>query len=176
MPSSNLAVAPTVLNFLWEKRPVDRPLRVLDVGPGWGKYATLIREYVDPNAHITGLEAWAPYVVDHQLAAKYDVIWTGDARTASPSFFDQFDAVLIIDVIEHMTKTEGFDLIARIAGWVIVSTPRDFFSNGPGHPPTEEHISHWSLEDFTALDRFDVYDLPALRDLGGIIVRLKPTA
>lgn len=176
MPSSNLEVAPTVLHYIWEVRPLDRPLRVLDVGPGWGKYAVLLREFVDPDAEIAGVEAWEPYIERHRLAALYDPIIAGDVRDLTAADLAGYDVVLMADVIEHLPKADAWDVLDRIAGYVVISTPRDFFSNGPGLPHTEDHVSHWTLDDFQASSRFEVYSLPMLRDKGGVIVRLGPKA
>jgi 2-polyprenyl-3-methyl-5-hydroxy-6-metoxy-1,4-benzoquinol methylase len=172
MPSSNLLVAPTVLNLIHQ---VHKPGgKILDVGPGWGKYATLIREYVDPKAKITGIELWKPYIVNHRLTHLYDPIIHGDVRTADPSWLSQFPIVLLADVIEHMTLNEGNALLERLPGWVIVSTPRDFFHNPKSCPPPEKHLSHWTAQAFQAMPRFDYLDSAMLKELGGIVARLKP--
>lgn len=174
MPSSNLAVAPTVLHMLWELRPADRPLRVLDVGPGWGKYERLIREYVDPDAYIAAVEAWEPYVTAHGLDTRYDLLVVGDIRDQPDEFFDGFDVVLLVDVLEHMPHPDGAVLLDRIPGWVIVSTPRDFFDTGPNLAPTEKHVSHWTLAEMVAMARYDIHDIRLHDELGGVVVRLRP--
>lgn len=78
----------------------------------------------------------------------------------------------MVDVIEHMPKDEAMDFLARCPGWVVICTPVEFFSNGPDLPDTEEHVSHWTPDDWRALgDRPDVVtDI-----LGGWLVRLHPT-
>lgn len=172
MPSSNLAVAPTVLHLIHQ---VHKPGgRILDIGPGWGKYATLIREYVDPTARISGLELWDPYIHDHRLPHLYDPVVHGDAREMTTQYYSQFDVVLIADVIEHMTIVEGTALLERIPGWIIVSTPRDFFNNPASCPPPEKHVSHWTAQHFHQMSRFDYMDSAMLTQLAGLIVRLKP--
>jgi 2-polyprenyl-3-methyl-5-hydroxy-6-metoxy-1,4-benzoquinol methylase len=174
MPTSNLAVAPNVLHFIWEVRK--KPFRVLDVGPGHGKYSVLIREYVEPDVHITAIEAWEPYINQFGLECLYDRVVVGDVRHQPVDFFDDFDVVLMADVIEHIPKPDAWDVIDRIPGWIVVSTPRDFFHNGYGHPKTEDHVSHWSVDDFRDSKRFDIYDQPILNGLGCVLVRLKPTS
>ncbi len=174
MPSSNLAVAPSVLNMIWEKRIAERPLRILDVGPGWGKYALLIREYVDKDAQITAVEAWEPYIRDHRLWSLYDSVIDGDICDQSEEFLRQFDGVLMIDVIEHIPKEKALALIDKLPGWVIICTPRDFFENPAHLPPTEVHCSHWTLEEFSRRPRFDTHAPHILQDMAGILVRLKP--
>ena len=193
MPSSNLAVAPAVLHLIWERRPEGRPLQLVDVGPGWGKYGLLVREYVDPSAHLAAVEAWAPYVERHPLRAIYDQVLTVDvlealnlhARRGDPdthaaatarSALQLADVVLLADVIEHLPKPQALDLLDLIPGWAVISTPRDYFHNGEGLPPTEDHVSHWTLADFAATGRLDYFDQRLHDELGALVVRLKPKA
>lgn len=172
MPSSNLLVAPTVLHLI---NQVHKPGgKILDIGPGHGKYATLIREYIDPTAQIMGLEMWDPYIHDHRLTHLYDPVVKGDAREQTTQFYAQFDVVLMADIIEHITLVEGEKLIDKIAGWIIISTPRDFFHNPKSCPPPETHVSHWTPQHFQAMARFDYLDPTMLKQVGGIVVRLKP--
>ena len=173
MPSSNLLVAPTVLHLI---NKVHKPGgKILDIGPGWGKYAVLIREYVDPEAQIMGLEVWDPYIHKHRLTDLYDPVVKGDAREMTAQFYSQFDVVLIADVIEHMSLDEGVALIDKIRGWIIISTPRDFFHNPKTCPPPEKHVSHWTPQAFQNLARFDYLDNVMLQDVGGVVVRLRPS-
>jgi len=172
MPSSSLLVAPTVLHLI---NQVHEPGgKILDIGPGHGKYATLIREYIDPTAQIMGLEMWDPYIHDFRLTHLYDPVVHGDARIQTAQFYRQFDVVLMADVIEHMTIDEGMALIDKIAGWIIISTPRDFFHNPASCPPPEKHVSHWNAQSFRKMSRFDYLDPVMLKDVAGIVVRLKP--
>lgn len=60
-----------------------------------------------------------------------------------------YDLVLMIDVIEHMTKEQGYKILDYFKGSkVIVSTPRNFATEPHPENPFEEHITHWTLEDF----------------------------
>lgn len=174
MPTSALEVAPAVLNYLWQIRPQDRPLKVLDVGPGRGKYGLLIREYVDPEATVIALEAWEPYVADFGLEHLYAEVIVGDVRDQPAEFFDPFDAVLMVDIIEHVPKEDGLEVIDKIPGWIIVSTPRHFFDNPPDLPEPERHLSHWTPSDFAGTGRLDLYHRRIFNDLAGIVARLRP--
>lgn len=174
MPTSILEVAPAVLHYLWEVRPADRPLRVLDVGPGWGKYATLVREYVDPAAQLAAVEAWPAYIEDHRLDRLYDLIVAGDIRDQPDTWLDGFDAVLMVDVLEHIPKDEALRVLDRIGGWIVIATPRHFFENPPELPEPEAHVSHWTVADFEATGRLDGYHHDHFRDPGVIVCRLRP--
>ena len=184
MPSSNLVVAPAVLHYVWEVRPADRPIRVLDVGPGWGKYGVLVREYVDPAAEVRAVEAWDPYVTA-RLRAIYDDVVTADVTDAVTRpesgtgrtvlrLLEWADVVLAVDVLEHMPKADGLAVIDLVPGHLVFSTPRDFFDTGPGLPPSEAHVSHWTPDDFAATGRLHGYDADLYDRVGGIVGRLNP--
>lgn len=171
MPTSNLAHAIPILNLVETIDP--HPETILDVGPGWGKYATLLREYLNhPPTKIDAVEVHEPYVHDHRLAALYDVVAIGDACDLTPALLATYDLVLMVDVIEHLDKDRALALLDRIPGWVVICTPVEFFSNGPGLPDSETHRSHWTADDWDALAaRVDVicYDVE-----NAWIVRLSP--
>ena len=179
MPSSNLTVAPLILHLVWQVRPLDRPIRVVDVGPGHGKYGVLVREYVDADAEVVAIEAWQPYVDDFRLDCFYDDVIVADvlgALDAADGIFSRLaaaDVVLMVDVIEHLPKEDALTLLDMIPGWVVVCTPRDYFANPADLPHTEAHISHWTADDFPA-DRLDYVDAGALDSLGAVVVRLRP--
>jgi hypothetical protein len=172
MPSSSLLVAPTVLNLIAQVHK--KGGTILDVGPGHGKYATLIREYIDPSAKIEAVEAWKPYIKNFRLELLYDHVLNADARHLDSSYFSRFEVVLLADVIEHVTLDDGAALLDAIPGWIIVSTPRDFFHNPSSCPPPEKHVSHWTPQHFQTHPRFDYLDPAMLKEVGGIVVRLKP--
>lgn len=180
MPASNIALAPAILHLIWQVRPAGRPLRLVDVGPGWGKYAVLIREAVDPDADLTGVEAWPPYVTRHRLEHLYNRVLIADILTAldpaNPtgravaSELDRADIVLMVDVIEHLPKAPALQLLHRIPGHIVICTPDQFFENPADLPPPEAHISHWTPEDFHATGRVDHLEIV----LGGVLTRLRP--
>jgi SAM-dependent methyltransferase len=66
-----------------------------------------------------------------------------------------FDAVILIEVIEHLPKKEGILLLEKVETWarkkVIVSSPNNYFAqpdiNGN---PYFRHISGWTIEKMRA--------------------------
>lgn len=158
---------------------------VLDIGPGWGKYERLLREYLNIKPErIDAVEAWYPYIGAHGLEHRYDTVfhgrasdpvWHGPAGEAfdAAQLLAGYDLVLMVDVIEHMPRDEAIELLGRIPGRVVICTPVDYFSNGPGLPPTEEHVSHWVRADWDDLGHSRPVE--ACSDvLGGWLVRLGP--
>lgn len=165
MPSSNLAVWPPLIHLAWELRP----RRILDVGPGRGKAGILLREYIGepPVECIDAVEAEPSYVTP-RLRALYDDVYTADVLDVPDTFFRFYDLVLMADVIEHLPKEAGRQLLDHIPGWVIVCTPEEFFHNPAHLPESERHRSLWSVADFG--DRLE-HDAS---QLGAVLVRLRP--
>lgn len=168
MPSSNLALAPTIIHLVHIAQP---HRNVLDVGPGRGKYGLLLREYLNEPPEILDAIEVEPSYITPRLKAIYDEVFLDDVRNWSGKDLGFYDVVLLVDVIEHLDKDEGLELLERIPGRVVVCTPEEFFSNGPGLPPSEEHRSLWTRQDFGAVRTIDV-DASAL---GGVIISLAPT-
>jgi hypothetical protein len=170
MPSSFPDGIPLILSFLMELKPRS----ILDVGIGFGKWGLLFREYLDINAQgqaeatyeehrrlirIDGLEAYAPYVGEHQRAI-YDAIYIGEALRSLPQM-DPYDLVFAADILEHFTKQEGWafvtEVLAKAHQGVLLVTPAIEFSQGPvfGNP-YEIHRSAWTPADFAAYPLADV--------------------
>lgn len=166
MPTSNLAVAPAVVHLVETAGTADR---ILEIGPGYGKYGLLLREYLNRKPSvIDAVEAWGPYVDAFPwLQAVYDHVDVGDATSLTAEQLAPYDLVLMADVIEHMDKPSAIGLLDRIGGAVVVSTPEQFFPS-VDYPPTERHVSHWTRQDFGGRVEADA------SLLGGLIVRLAP--
>jgi len=162
MPSSRPNIIPTVLHLIRQLRPQS----ILDVGVGFGKWGHLFREYTDIleaeqdparyerrhwRVRIDGIEGFAAYVTEmHRYL--YNAIHIGDMCEVLPRL-PQYDVVFLGDVIEHIEKTRGEQLLrdadAHAQKAVIVSTPKyeteqaDLCAN-----ELERHRSLWSARDF----------------------------
>ncbi|MDI6856551.1 MAG: class I SAM-dependent methyltransferase, partial [Candidatus Thermoplasmatota archaeon] len=67
-----------------------------------------------------------------------------------------FDAVVAIDVLEHLTKKEGHALIERMENWakkkVIIFTPNNYVEQEEYEKDIfQEHKSGWSYEELKEL-------------------------
>lgn len=182
MPTSNLAIWPDILLAL-DQAP---HRRVLDVGPGHGKGAVLMREYLhDPLDTVDAVEMWAPYVDRFHLDDLYDTVYVGDVTAATwqragqpvdaQETLARYDMVLLGDVIEHIDTDAAMDLLRRIPGRVVICTPVEFFDNDPNHihPPTEAHISHWTQSHWDTIAGFRSIEV-CYTIIGGWVVRLGP--
>lgn len=171
MPSSNLVLAPAIVAMVAELEPNS----VLDVGPGCGKYGLLLREYVRRDLRIVAVEAERRYA--HELpwvSCLYDDVWWENVTAMERAAFDGFDVVLMIDVLEHLSRDEGERLLQRIVPPVIVCTPASFFQNPEADDyPTERHRSVWTAAEIAALRPLMREDIDAQR-IGGVLVTCAP--
>jgi 2-polyprenyl-3-methyl-5-hydroxy-6-metoxy-1,4-benzoquinol methylase len=136
-----------------------RPLSILDVGVGMGKWGLLFREYLEGWGHhrysrdqwklrIDGIEIYEPYIQPWHREI-YDRLYIGDIRTQQ---LPKYDLIYMGDVIEHMTKPEGHALLRSLAArHIIVSTPNVKTQMKRGKPnPHQDHKCRWTLADFRA--------------------------
>ncbi len=165
MPSSRPEHIPIVLRLVQQLAPES----ILDVGVGFGKWGHLFREYTDIRAseteppryarenwrtRIDGIEGHAAYLTPaHRFF--YDRLYLGDMRTTIHGT-DIYDLVFLGDVIEHVEKHEGRDLLraclAHARKAVIVTTPAsDTPQAAVCGNPLEVHRSAWRATDFAAL-------------------------
>ena len=140
---------------------------ILDIGPGFGKYGVLCREFCDlvPSwidkklngfdqknwqIKIDCIEPHKDYITTlHKYI--YDNIHVGKAEDLIETLPD-YDLILMVGVIEHLKKGDGeclLDNCCKKAKSVIVVTPKGFKEQGPEwNNPFEEHLSGWVPEDF----------------------------
>src|SRR3989344_1254508 len=160
------------------------PQSVLDVGVGFGKYGVLIRERLDLwsgadksvaeyrqwQRRVDGVEAYADYLTPlHSFI--YNQIFVGDACALAPTLAGRYDLVLLIDVIEHLSRAAGLQLLRdlrRISRNVLVSTPRRVGPQGPLYGNLyERHISEWRPADFAEFQPVFIPNQASLLVFGG---------
>lgn len=146
MPSSYVDSFPPIVKLLIDLQPQ----RVIDIGPGWGKYGLACREYVSDLLTVDAIEV-RPGRLPVQDAI-YGNVWTNDVRCyTSARFWSRWDLALLIDVIEHMPLVEGHLLLDTILGsgcGVIVATPKVWIEQHDDCNPYEEHVSFWEWTEF----------------------------
>jgi SAM-dependent methyltransferase len=126
------------------------PTSVLDVGVGYGKYGHLLREYLDDyrwEVRIDGVDAH-PYM-QRVGCGCYDQLFHGDFLTID---LPHYDLVLMIDVLEHFDRDDGFASLrkaATVGTEVLISTPhRPRPQAAVNGNPYERHRSRWTAADF----------------------------
>lgn len=126
-----------------------QPATVIDIGPGEGTYAKLMRPHL--QAHWIGIEAWGPYIADYQLNRFYDAVHVADARLVDWSWFAAHaDLVILGDILEHMTTLHARVLLERLKGFasnLLVSIPVLHLDQGAVNGnPFERHLDQWTYE------------------------------
>jgi len=140
------------------------PRSVLDVGTGFGKYGILCREYLelwdgrqqysDFKRRIDGVEAFSPYITPlHNYV--YDNLYVEDMRELVAKLDYSYDLVLLIDVLEHLSTTDGKLLLEKLLSknlGILVSTPKDPSDQKNAFGNTfETHKSRWTRKDISNL-------------------------
>ncbi len=157
MPSSHIHHIAPIMEIVLATRPQS----VLDIGVGFGKFGFLCREYLelwdgretygDWQKRIDGIEAFEPYITPvHEYI--YNNIYVGNALEILPTLESHYDLILLIDVIEHFSLTDGQELLTEcshrskaclISTPTIASPQESAFGN-----PFETHRSQWTHEQF----------------------------
>jgi hypothetical protein len=151
--ASNLPFVATELQRL-------NPKSILDVGVGFGKWGVVAREYLEAwqgrfrreewQVRIEGIEIFEDYR-NPVWEAVYDRIHIGDALSLVETL-GHFDVAIICDVIEHIDKPTGRELLHRLLNscdTVILTTPLSFWPQQEEHGNVhEKHVSLWQPEDF----------------------------
>lgn len=162
MPTSWYQATPAIIDLVL----LDHPTSILDVGIGFGKYGVLLREALDIPyeryekkdwlVRIDGIEGFKPYENPIHTYV-YNDMYYDEVYTALSKLQQKYDTVLLIDVLEHFEKQEGFKLLEALLEVtntsLIVSTPiypapqEDYLGN-----ILERHKSRWSVVDFSEFD------------------------
>ncbi|PRP95849.1 hypothetical protein ENSA5_37180 [Enhygromyxa salina] len=125
----------------------------LDLGPGAGKYGRMIRR-VNPDALIAAVECDDTYISYFELEGIYDVVARARIETAFDALPDlTADVVLIGDVIEHLKKSEGIDLLNYLiyrCHYCLVVAPQKYVQYSWRERAAEAHRSVWAPRDFEA--------------------------
>jgi SAM-dependent methyltransferase len=122
---------------------------ILDAG--CGKNSTL--RFVKRGKRMVGIDGFGPAVTESKKKKLHDKYVVMDVRDIRKKFAkNEFDAVVAIDVIEHLPKKDGFQLmkdmeyIARKK--IIILTPNGFVVQIARENPLQKHVSGWKTEEF----------------------------
>lgn len=119
--------------------------KVLDIGAGEGKWGRRLKGKVPL---ITGVEVWQPYVNQYSLHSLYDHLIIDDVRNLTKEQIAGFDVVVMGDVLEHLSKTDAIEVLAKLKAGVkeiYLSIPVTVCIQGAANGnPFEEHKYHWS--------------------------------
>lgn len=134
------------------KRHIGKSKKLLDIGCGDGSFMAQIN--ADKAYGVIGTELFGPYIKKAQKTGAYKEILKKDIRILKfPK--KSFDITLSSQVIEHLTKKEGNQLMKAMEAIarkkVIIGTPHGHFhQEGYDHNHLQEHKSAWEIADFTS--------------------------
>jgi hypothetical protein len=131
---------------------------VLDVGPGEGKFGKMLRD-VQPSARRIAVEVDGAYVEQYGLREIYDEVLVMDAARLMDDVRRSCGAVILADVIEHLRKSVGIDLLHFLvyrSEIIFVKFPVQLIQDDSAGHVAEAHVSVWSELDFESFDRLFV--------------------
>ena len=144
---------------------------VLDLGCGYNSPI----QYCDVPFSV-GVELHDPYLEESKKKGLHNEYIKADIRKMElkPK---SFDAVIAIDLLEHLTKQEGYTLIKKMETWarkkVIITRPNGYlWQNGYDDNPLQEHKSGWSVKELRDLG-FKVYGMNGWEKLKGYRASVK---
>jgi len=140
------------------------PMKMLDVGIGFGKYGFLAREYLelwdernkynDWKRQIDGIEGCPSYITSLQKTI-YNKIYYMNVLHALAELDAKritYDLIIMIDVLEHFDRETGLSVLkklTKIGKNVVISTPKKVSNQGAVfNNPLEEHKHEYKPEDF----------------------------
>ncbi len=126
-----------------------------------------------------GVDAFEPYILEsreNKIHNKYILKNINDVEFNPNSF----DAVIALEVLEHLPKGEGMNLLKKMERWakkkVIISCPNGFVSqDGYDNNSFQKHLSSWTPEEFREKG-YEIFGFHGFKKLRGHMsdVKYKP--
>lgn len=147
---------------------------VLDVGCGGNSPLSRIKK----KFYSVGVDIFRPSIKKSKRVKIHDEYKLGNILKINAFFKPKsFDAVIALDVIEHLEKKDGLKLLKDMESIakkkVIVLTPYGFTKQNPYEDnPHQVHKSGWAISDFQKLG-YKVYGMRGLRFIRGECATIK---
>lgn len=138
---------------------------VLDIGCGNNSPF----KYFSENFYSVGVDLFKPYLKESKRGKIHNEYILSDVKKVE--FKEKsFDIVLCLDVLEHLTKEDGYELIKKMENWgkkIIIFTPNGFLEqNEYDENKLQVHLSGWTVKAFKDLG-YDVRGINGLKFLLG---------
>lgn len=130
-----------------------KPSTLLDVGAGAGKYGVMVKELA-PRCRRVAYEREESYVGRFKLTTIYDEVRLYDIYDnmgTEAGVAERWSLVVFGDVLEHMPKSEGTDLIHFFlyrSEIILITVPYQYIQNAVGGVLSEAHVSCWHPHEF----------------------------
>jgi len=123
---------------------------VLDLGCGCNSPAKFLN-----HCRLTGVDGYQPDLDKARENGTHDEYVFGDVREAESLFPGRkFDACIALDVIEHLTKEDGWRMLKsmeRLATKrVVIFTPNGFIPQFSEDGNLQQHLSGWEITEMRA--------------------------
>lgn len=147
---------------------------VLDVG--CGSNSPLLR--VRKNFYSVGVDVFKPSVEKSRKAKIHNEYKIGNVLELDKLFKNKsFDAVIALDLIEHLEKKDGLRLLKKMESLakkkIIILTPYGFTQQHPlDSNPYQLHKSGWYIKDFKKLG-YKVYGMRGFKFIRGEYATIK---
>jgi len=165
MPSSSPFAITPIIDQVMKLNPRS----ILDLGVGFGKWGALFREYLDIWHWRLYPDEWDIIIVgvegDSRLINPLSKFVYTDIIESKIEMLDwdelqSFDLICMFDVIEHLPKPLGFEVLRKAwkhatkSLFVTTPTPEDFAFSKHGRWADDlgGHKARWSPEDFELFD------------------------
>jgi len=126
---------------------------ILDIGCGRGESTAILNYH--GNYQIVGVDGFRPYLYECKKKGFYRDLLHADVSKL-PFKKKSFDIILCLQVIEHLPKEKGFELLSAMEEickkQIIISTPVGMYGQDEyDGNPLQEHKSFWLPNDFKKL-------------------------
>jgi SAM-dependent methyltransferase len=146
---------------------------VLDVGCGGYSHLSQFR----PKITTVGVDMFHEAIEESKAKEMHDHYLVADILAQKPDEFlstfggQKFDLITLYDVIEHLPKKRGYELLERCeeltSKYVMVKTPNGFLEQGPEFGNEHQrHLSGWFPHDLEGLG-YKVYGTSGTKYLRG---------
>jgi len=150
-------------------------MSILEVGPGFGKWGVLLREYLEVYGNMRFHdEEWKIRIdaieicEDYKNKLKEDVYsflyWGDIMHHVDSAFMIKYELVIMLDVIEHLDKEEGISLINKLKQYadnILIMTPKKLSMTHSAWHDINKHEDHkcvWTADEFIKLGFMIIQD------------------